>query len=203
MMARTLLCGLVTLLPAALGFVVPTASSSVFARGSGVAHVSATTAPSAVSRPTMAMERSYIMIKPDGVQRGLVGKIITRFEERGYKLAGLKLKQADEALLKKHYKDLVDKPFFPKLLAYMISGPVVCMAWEGKDVVAMGRKMLGETNPLASAPGTIRGDFCLEVGRNICHGSDSVENADKEIALWFGEAEVVDHESAMQDWIYE
>ncbi|CAM9758741.1 unnamed protein product, partial [Ectocarpus fasciculatus] len=100
-------------------------------------------------------------------------------------------------------RDLVDKPFFPKLLAYMISGPVVCMAWEGKDVVAMGRKMLGETNPLASAPGTIRGDFCLEVGRNICHGSDSIENADKEIALWFGESEVVDNESAMKDWIYE
>eukprot|EP00904_Undaria_pinnatifida_P007623 jgi/Undpi1/3991/HiC_scaffold_16.g07359.m1 len=204
MMVRTLLCGLVALLPAALGFVVPTASASAFA-GNRVSHVSATKpAPvEATGRPTMSMERSYIMIKPDGVQRGLVGAIISRFEQRGYKLAALKLKQADEALLRTHYKDLVEKPFFPKLLAYMISGPVVCMAWEGKDAVAMGRKMLGETNPKESAPGTIRGDFCLEVGRNICHGSDSIENAEKEIALWFGDAEVVDHESAMKDWIYE
>eukprot|EP00903_Cladosiphon_okamuranus_P006382 g6247.t1 len=203
MMVKALLCGLVAILPATLGFVVPTASSTAFARGGGrVAHVSATSV-AAGSRPTMGMERSYIMVKPDGVQRGLVGKIISRFEQRGYKLTALKLKQADETLLKTHYKDLVDKPFFPKLLAYMISGPVVCMAWEGKDVVAMGRKMLGATNPLESAPGTIRGDFSLEVGRNICHGSDSVENAEKEIALWFGESEVVDHESAMKDWIYE
>ncbi|CAM9703299.1 unnamed protein product [Hapterophycus canaliculatus] len=161
MMLKAVLCGVVALLPASLGFVVPTASSSAFARGGKVAHVSATSA--AVSSPTMGMERSYIMIKPDGVQRGLVGTIISRFEQRGYKLTALKLKQADEALLKTHYKDLVEKPFFPALLAYMISGPVVCMAWEGKDAVAMGRKMLGETNPLASAPGTIRGDFALEV----------------------------------------
>ncbi|CAN0389373.1 unnamed protein product [Ectocarpus sp. 8 AP-2014] len=163
MMAKTLLCGLVTLLPAALGFVVPTASSSAFARGSGVAHVSATTAPSAVSRPTMAMERSYIMIKPDGVQRGLVGKIITRFEERGYKLAGLKLKQADEALLKKHYNNLAAACVCMRTLPAPPPPPPPPPPGASPTSLSVSRKMLGETNPLASAPGTIRGDFCLEV----------------------------------------
>lgn len=99
--------------------------------------------------------------------------------------------------------DLVEKPFFPKLREYMMSGPVVCMVWEGKEAVTTGRKMLGATNPLASEPGTIRGDFCIEVGRNICHGSDSVENAEREIGLWFEEGEVLDWESHSKDWIYE
>ena len=108
----------------------------------------------------------------------LVGKIIERFEQRGYKLAAMKLKQPSEELLKQHYKDLVEKPFFPKMLGYMLSGPVVCMVWEGKNVVKMGRQMLGATNPMESMPGTIRGDFSLDVGRNICHGSDSVESAE-------------------------
>merc|ERR1712071_25812 len=133
---------------------------------------------------SMAMERTYIMIKPDGVQRGLVGTIVGRFEAKGYKLAAMKTKMATKELLETHYKDLVEKPFFPGLRDYMMSGPVVCMVWEGKEAVATGRKMLGETNPLASAPGTIRGDFCQEVGRNICHGSDSVENA--RLKLVFG-----------------
>ncbi len=127
----------------------------------------------------MADERTYIMVKPDGVQRGLVGEIITRFEKRGFFLRALKLAQPTEDHLKKHYSDLAEKAFFPKLIKYMLSGPVVCMVWEGKAVVATGRKMLGETNPLNSAPGTIRGDFCIDVGRNICHGSDSVESAKK------------------------
>ncbi len=152
---------------------------------------------------SMAMERSYIMIKPDGVQRGIVGDIISRFETKGYKLAAMKTKMATKELLEEHYGDLVEKPFFPKLRDYMLSGPVVCMVWEGKEAVSTGRKMLGATNPLESAPGTIRGDYCIEVGRNICHGSDSVENADKEIALWFEESEVLDWESHSKDWIYE
>tara|TARA_B110001452_G_scaffold157966_1_gene131459 strand:+ start:2810 stop:3271 length:462 start_codon:yes stop_codon:yes gene_type:complete len=147
-------------------------------------------------------ERTYIMIKPDGVQRGLVGNIIQRFEQRGYKMAAMKLFQADEALLKEHYCDLVEKPFFPSLLGYMLSGPVTCMVWEGTNAVKMGRQMLGATNPQDSLPGTIRGDFCIEVGRNICHGSDSVENAEKEIALWFKEG-VVDWESHSLDWFHE
>lgn len=133
----------------------------------------------------MADERTYIMIKPDGVQRGIVGEIISRFEKKGFFLRALKQTLPTEELLKAHYADLAEKAFFPKLLKYMLSGPVVCMVWEGKGAVATGRKMLGETNPLNSAPGTIRGDFCIDVGRNICHGSDSVESAKKEIALWF------------------
>ena len=137
------------------------------------------------------------------MQRGIVGDIISRFETKGYKLSALKTKMATKELLETHYGDLVEKPFFPKLRDYMLSGPVVCMVWEGKEAVSTGRKMLGATNPLESAPGTIRGDYCIEVGRNICHGSDSVENAEKEIALWFEEDEVLDWESHSKDWIYE
>jgi nucleoside-diphosphate kinase len=153
--------------------------------------------------PTMKVERTYIMIKPDGVQRNLVGNIISRFEQRGYRLCALKLFQADEKLLKEHYCDLVEKSFFPKLLSYMLSGPVTCMVWKGENAVKMGRQMLGATNPQESLPGTIRGDFSIVVGRNICHGSDSAENAEKEIALWFKEGEVVDWEDHSHDWVYE
>jgi nucleoside-diphosphate kinase len=159
--------------------------------------------PLRAQAPSMEMERTYIMIKPDGVQRGLIGEIIKRFEQRGYKLNALKLYQASEELLKQHYKDLVEKPFFPDLLGYMLSGPVTCMVWEGENAVKMGRQMLGETNPQASLPGTIRGDFSIVVGRNICHGSDSPENAEKEIALWFKEDELVSWKDHSNDWVYE
>ncbi|WFC99617.1 nucleoside-diphosphate kinase [Malassezia yamatoensis] len=144
------------------------------------------------------------MIKPDGVQRGLVGKIIERFENRGYQLVAMKLVHAGTEHLEKHYADLKGKPFFPGLVKYMSSGPVVAMVWQGKDVVKQGRVLLGATNPLASAPGTIRGDFAIDVGRNICHGSDSVDSAKKEIALWFGEqAPTVEYKRAVDEWIYE
>jgi nucleoside-diphosphate kinase len=133
----------------------------------------------------MADERTYIMIKPDGVQRGLVGTIIARFEQRGYKLVALKLRNVERSLAEKHYADLSAKPFFGGLVEYMCSGPVVSMVWEGKNAVLTGRKMIGATNPQASEPGSIRGDYCIEVGRNVIHGSDTVENANKEIALWF------------------
>mmetsp|Transcript_12472 Transcript_12472/g.35996 ORF Transcript_12472/g.35996 Transcript_12472/m.35996 type:complete len:188 (-) Transcript_12472:557-1120(-) len=162
-----------------------------------------TPAVARASAPLMAMERTYIMIKPDGVQRNLVGNIITRFEQRGYQLCALKLFQADEDLLREHYCDLVEKPFFPKLLSYMLSGPVTCMVWKGENAVKMGRQMLGATNPQESLPGTIRGDFSIEVGRNICHGSDSPENAEKEIALWFKDGEIVEWEDHSHDWVYE
>ncbi|KUJ17456.1 NDK-domain-containing protein [Mollisia scopiformis] len=152
---------------------------------------------------TMATEQTFIAIKPDGVQRGLVGPIISRFEARGYKLAAIKLMTASTSHLEKHYEDLSDKPFFPGLVKYMASGPICAMVWEGRDAVKTGRTLLGATNPLASAPGTIRGDYAIDVGRNVCHGSDSVENAKKEIALWFKEGEVQSWKSAQQDWIYE
>ncbi|BGP30378.1 nucleoside diphosphate kinase Ndk1 [Rhodotorula toruloides] len=148
------------------------------------------------------MEQTYIMIKPDGVQRGLVGEIIGRFEKRGYKLVAMKLASPSVEHLEKHYEDLKEKPFFKGLVSYMASGPVVAMVWEGKDAVKTGRTILGATNPLASAPGTIRGDFAIDVGRNVCHGSDAVESAKKEIALWFPEG-VQQFQLASEAWVYE
>jgi len=144
------------------------------------------------------------MIKPDGVHRGIVGEIIKRFEQKGFKLVAMKFTWASEELLKKHYADLSSKPFFAGLVKYMFSGPVVPMVWEGKGVVKAGRVILGETDPAKSSPGTIRGDYCIEVGRNVCHGSDAVESAEKEIALWFGgEKEVVDWKPCANNWVYE
>nr|VWO98705.1 MaoC_dehydrat_N domain-containing protein [Ganoderma boninense] len=147
-------------------------------------------------------ERTYIMVKPDGVQRGLVGNIIGRFEQRGFKLIALKLVHATPEHLEKHYADLKGKGFFPSLIQYMASGPVVAMVWQGLDAVKTGRAMLGTTNPLQSSPGTIRGDFALAVGRNICHGSDSVESAEKEIGLWFPEG-IVQYTHDQAKWIFE
>ncbi|KAL6622386.1 hypothetical protein ACP70R_032265 [Stipagrostis hirtigluma subsp. patula] len=129
------------------------------------------------------VEQSYIMIKPDGVQRGLVGEIISRFEKKGFLLKGLKLFQCPKDLAQEHYKDLKDRPFFPKLIDYITSGPVVCMAWEGDGVVASARKLIGATNPLQAEPGTIRGDLAVQTGRNVVHGSDSPENGKREIGL--------------------
>jgi len=148
-------------------------------------------------------ERTYIMIKPDGIQRGLVGRIIQRFEDKGFKLVGLKMVKPAESLLKEHYADLSTKPFFPGLISYMTSGPVVSMVWEGTNAVLTGRKMLGETRPFDSAPGTIRGDFCIDVGRNLIHGSDSVETAKREISLWFKDTELIDWEPCQRKWVYE
>jgi len=147
-------------------------------------------------------ERTFIMVKPDGVQRGLVGKIIKRFEEKGFKLVAMKFMWASEELLSKHYADLSSRPFFPGLVKYMSSGPVVPMVWEGLDAVKTGRFILGATDPKNSNPGTIRGDLCIQVGRNIIHGSDAVESANKEIALWFSEKEVVSWSRASDTWLY-
>ena len=115
----------------------------------------------------------------------------------------MKLYSPTKELLEEHYKDLKEKPFFPKLVSYMMMGPVVCMVWQGREVVKTGRKMLGATNPLNSEPGTIRGDFCIETGRNICHGSDSVESAEREIKLWFKEEEIQSYKRVGDTWIYE
>ena len=148
-------------------------------------------------------EQTFLMVKPDGVARGLVGKIIARFEERGYSLVAMKLAKPSKEHFEKHYADLATKPFFPGLLKYMMSGPVVAMVWQGTDSVRTARKMLGETRPLESQPGTIRGDFCIDVGRNIIHGSDSVESAKKEIALWFHHEEVQQPARVDLSMIYE
>ncbi|XP_015735731.1 nucleoside diphosphate kinase A-like [Coturnix japonica] len=148
-------------------------------------------------------ERTFIAIKPDGVQRRLVGEIIRRFERKGFKLVAMKLTHASEDLLREHYIDLKERPFYAGLVQYMHSGPVVAMVWEGLNVIKTGRVMLGETNPMDSKPGTIRGDLCVQVGRNIIHGSDSLESAEAEINLWFTPEELVDYRSCAHEWIYE
>merc|ERR1712141_784890 len=134
---------------------------------------------------------------------GIVGEIIKRFENKGFKLVAMKFMQASVEHLEKHYADLSAKPFFAGLVKYMASGPVLAMVWEGLNVVATGRVMLGETNPKDSKPGTIRGDFCIQVGRNICHGSDAVESANKEIAHWFTPAELMTYGHCQETWVYE
>mgnify|MGYP001563556872 CR=1 FL=1 len=151
----------------------------------------------------MSRERTFVAIKPDGVQRGLVGNIIGRFEAKGLKLAALKMIWPSKELLQQHYKDLEGKPFFGGLVEYMSSGPVVAMVWEGTNAVVFCRKVIGETRPLESTPGSIRGDLCIEVGRNVVHGSDSVESAKKEIGLWFNGDEVVNWDCATDKWVHE
>ncbi|XP_059444761.1 nucleoside diphosphate kinase 2, chloroplastic-like [Corylus avellana] len=149
------------------------------------------------------VEETYIMVKPDGVQRGLVGEIISRFEKKGFKLTGLKLFQCPKELAEEHYKDLKTKSFFPKLIEYITSGPVVCMAWEGVGVVSSARKLIGSTDPLQANPGTIRGDLAVQTGRNVIHGSDSPENGKREIALWFKEGELCQWTPAQAPWLRE
>jgi len=148
-------------------------------------------------------ERTFIMLKPDAVQRGLIGEIMDRFESRGFKLVACKFMLASKELLMTHYSDLSKKPFFPELIRYMSSGPVVPMVWEGLSAVKQGRAMLGATNPKDSDPGTIRGDLCVDVGRNIIHGSDSLESAAKEINLWFKPEELSKWRPAQVEWCYE
>lgn len=143
------------------------------------------------------------MIKPDGVHRGLVGDIIKRWEAKGYKLVGIKVLVPSADLAKQHYEEHDGKPFFPKLVNFLSSGAVVAMCWEGKEAVTFGRTMIGVTNPLRSAPGTVRGDFGIDVGRNIIHGSDSTESAQREIALWFSPEEIAEYTPVTKPWVYE
>lgn len=149
------------------------------------------------------MERTFVMVKPDGVQRNLVGTIIARFEKKGFKLVGLKLMQLDESKAREHYAEHVEKPFFPGLLGYITSGPVVAMVWEGKGIVEEIRKMMGKTNPSDAAPGTIRGDFGIEIGRNVIHGADSVESAQREMKIYFKEDEILAYDKTVDVWLYE
>lgn len=148
-------------------------------------------------------ERTFLAVKPDGVQRRLVGEIVRRFERKGFKLVALKLVQASEELLREHYAELRERPFFGRLVKYMGSGPVVAMVWQGLDVVRASRALIGATNPADATPGTIRGDFCIEVGKNVIHGSDSVESARREIALWFRTDELLCWEDSAGHWLYE
>ncbi|KAK7358525.1 hypothetical protein VNO77_00457 [Canavalia gladiata] len=148
------------------------------------------------------LERTFIAIKPDGVQRGLISEIISRFERKGYKLVGIKVIIPSKEFAQKHYHDLKDRPFFNGLCDFLSSGPVIAMVWEGQGVITYGRKLIGATDPQKSEPGTIRGDLAVIVGRNIIHGSDGPETAKEEIKLWFKPEELVSFTSNAEKWVY-
>jgi nucleoside-diphosphate kinase len=152
----------------------------------------------------MSGERTFVMVKPDGVQRGLIGEVISRLEDRGLKLVAGRFMQIDRDLAEKHYGEHEGKPFYDDLVSFISSGPVMAMVWEGQDAVAQVRAMMGETDPAESAPGTIRGDLGLDLGRNVIHGSDTEPgSAEREIELFFDEAELLDYERIDEQWLYE
>jgi nucleoside-diphosphate kinase len=151
----------------------------------------------------IALERTFLAIKPDGVQRGLVGEIIRRFETKGFTLVGLKFLKVSKELAEQHYGVHRERPFFGSLVEFITSSPVVAMVWEGDGVVASARKIIGATNPLTSEPGTIRGDFGINIGRNLIHGSDAPETAQQEIALWFKDEELVNWQPHITPWLHE
>ncbi|HOV80310.1 MAG TPA: nucleoside-diphosphate kinase [Bacillota bacterium] len=149
------------------------------------------------------MERTYLMIKPDGVQRGLIGEITARFEKRGFKIVGMKMLRISRELAERHYGEHIGKPFFEPLVRYITSGPVVAMVVEGKGVISAAREMMGATNPLKAAPGTIRATYGIDTGRNVIHGSDSPDSARREISLFFKEEELMEYSRDMDRWLYE
>ncbi|HIF42792.1 MAG TPA: nucleoside-diphosphate kinase [Dehalococcoidia bacterium] len=149
------------------------------------------------------MERSLVLVKPDGVQRGLIGEVISRLERRGLKLVGMKLMQVDDALARQHYGEHVDRPFFGGLVDFITSSPVVAMAWEADNAAEAVRNTIGQTNPTTSPAGTIRGDLGLDIGRNLVHGSDSPESAVRELGLFFKAGELLDYTRANDSWIKE
>ncbi|MFB6084070.1 MAG: nucleoside-diphosphate kinase [Halorientalis sp.] len=150
-------------------------------------------------------ERTFVMAKPDAVQRGLIGEIVGRLEERGLKLVGAKFMQIDEELAHEHYGEHEDEPFFEDLVAFITSGPVMAMVWEGKDATRQVRRMMGATDPAEAQPGTIRGDLGLDLGQNVIHGSDHEDPGanEREIELFFDEDELVDWEQSEAEWVYE
>ncbi|MEH7385634.1 nucleoside-diphosphate kinase [Bacillus sp. JJ1521] len=148
------------------------------------------------------MEKTFLMVKPDGVQRQLVGEIVSRFERKGFQLAGAKLMAVSEELAGNHYGEHKERPFFGDLVDFITSGPVFAMVWQGENVITTARQMMGATNPKDALPGTIRGDFGVTVGKNIIHGSDSPASAEREIALFFKEEELVAYDKLINNWIY-
>ena len=148
-------------------------------------------------------EQTLVLVKPDGVQRGLIGEVIGRLERRGLQLVGMKLMQITEELAGRHYAEHREKPFFGGLVAFITSAPVVAMVWEGPGAVAMVRTMMGATNPANAAPGTMRGDLAVSFGMNVIHGSDSVESAAREVALFFADGEVLRWERSVDRWVIE
>lgn len=147
------------------------------------------------------MEKTFLMVKPDGVQRNVIGEIVARFEKKGYNLVGAKLMQIPTELAEQHYGEHKERPFFGELVEFITSSPVFAMVWEGENVILTARQMMGATNPKDAAPGTIRGDFAVTVGKNMIHGSDSAESAEREIGLFFKEEELVSYEKTMNSWV--
>ncbi|MGI8552646.1 MAG: nucleoside-diphosphate kinase [Dehalococcoidia bacterium] len=149
------------------------------------------------------MERTLVLVKPDAMQRGLAGALLTRLEQRGLKLVGLKLMQVDEALARRHYAEHEGKGFFPGLISYIIASPIIAAVFEGANAIQATRNTMGKTNPIQADPGTIRADFALETGRNLVHGSDSGESAAREIALFFQETELHGYSRDVDRWVFE
>jgi nucleoside-diphosphate kinase len=149
------------------------------------------------------VERSLVLVKPDGVQRALIGEVISRLERRGLRLVAAKFIQVSRELAETHYAIHKGKPFYDGLIAYIISAPVMAMVWEGPNAVAAIRQTMGSTRPTEAAPGSLRHDFALEVGRNLTHASDTVENGEKEVALWFKPEELVDWKRDVDRWVFE
>ncbi len=147
------------------------------------------------------MERTYLMIKPDGVERGLIGEVISRFEKKGFKLIGSKLMHMTKQQAEKHYGEHEGKPFFENLVRFITSGPVFAMVWEGDQVITLSRMMIGKTNTIDALPGTIRGDYAVHTNLNIIHGSDSPESAEFEITHFFKPEELMTYTRAIQQWI--
>ncbi|MGE5379953.1 MAG: nucleoside-diphosphate kinase [Methylocystaceae bacterium] len=146
-------------------------------------------------------EQTFLMIKPDGVQRGLIGNIISRLEQKGYRLAAMKMIQISPELARQHYAEHVDKPFFSEMSNFITSSPVVAMVWEGEQVVTAMRTLMGSTNPNTAAPGTIRGDLGKTISQNLIHGSDSIEAAEREIGLFFRDGEILNYQRDIERWI--
>ena len=149
------------------------------------------------------MERTLVLVKPDGMQRGLAGEIIHRLERRGLRIVGLKLMQVDRTLAEHHYGEHVGKPFYEGLVGYITASPIIAAVLEGTDAVEAVRNTMGKTNPKDAAPGTIRGDFGLEIGRNLIHGSDSLASAEREVALFFQPSELISYSRDVDRWIFE
>jgi nucleoside-diphosphate kinase len=147
------------------------------------------------------MEKTFLMVKPDGVQRNLVGEIVQRFEKKGYQLVGAKLMNISNDLAEQHYGEHKERPFFGELVNFITSGPVFAMVWQGDNVIKVARDMMGKTNPVDAAAGTIRGDYAVNVGMNIIHGSDSPESAEREINLFFNKNELVEYSRDINKWI--
>ncbi|MDQ0337656.1 nucleoside-diphosphate kinase [Caldalkalibacillus uzonensis] len=149
----------------------------------------------------MAVEKTFLMVKPDGVQRGLIGEIVQRFERKGFQLVGAKLMHVSRELAEQHYGEHKEKPFFGELVEFITSGPVFAMVWQGENVIQIARDMMGKTNPADAAPGTIRGDYGVQVSMNVIHGSDSAESAEREINLFFKPEELLEYTRDINKWV--